>query len=46
MADAGHPVVTAVVLGDDADYLTVGDEFALGRGVDIGRGRVTRRVFV
>jgi hypothetical protein len=45
--DAEHLVVTAVVLGDDAaDYLAVGDEFALWRGVDIGQGRVTRRVFV
>ena len=39
--------MTAVVLGDDAaDYLAVGDEFALWRGRDIGRGLVTRRVFV
>jgi hypothetical protein len=45
--DASHLVVTAVVLGDDAgDYLSVGDEFALWRGCDIGQGVVTRRVFV
>lgn len=47
VADASHLVVTAVVLGDDAaDYLAVGDEFALWRGSDIGQGVVTRRVFV
>lgn len=47
MADASHLIVTAVVLGDDAaDYLAVGDEFALWRGRDIGQGLVTRRVFV
>jgi len=45
--DDRHLVVTAVVLGDDAsDYLGVGDEFTLWRGQDIGRGVVTRRVFV
>lgn len=45
--DAEHLVVTAVVLGEDAaDYLAVGDHFALWRGRDIGQGLVTRRVFI
>jgi hypothetical protein len=40
-------VVTMTVLGDDArDYLAPGDDFALWRGCDVGRGVVTRRVFV
>jgi hypothetical protein len=39
--------VTIVVLGDDvADYLGPGESFALWRGGDVGRGTVTRRVFV
>jgi hypothetical protein len=38
--------VTVVVLGDDAgDYLAPGDHFVLWRGGDVGRGRVTRRMF-
>jgi hypothetical protein len=39
--------VTMVVLGDDvSDYLTTGETFALFRGGEVGRGTVTRRVFV
>jgi hypothetical protein len=46
---AGHPrtTVTMVVLGDDvAGYLSPGEGFVLVRGCDIGRGVVTRRIFV
>lgn len=42
-----HLIVTLVVLGDDAcDYLSPGEHFALWRGRDVGRGVVTRRIFV
>lgn len=42
-----HVIVTVTVLGDDAgDYLAAGEDFALWRGHDIGRGVVTRRVFI
>jgi hypothetical protein len=46
---AGHAriTVTMVVLGDDvAGYLAPGEGFVLVRGCDIGRGVVTRRIFV
>jgi hypothetical protein len=39
--------VTMSVLGDDAgEYLTAGEDFALWRGGDVGRGVVTGRIFV
>ncbi len=42
-----HIIVTLVVLGDDAgDYLNPGERFVLWRGYDVGRGVVTRRIFV
>jgi uncharacterized lipoprotein YbaY len=42
-----HIIVTLVVLGDDArDYLSPCEEFVLWRGYDVGRGVVTRRIFV
>lgn len=42
-----HIIVTLEVLGDDArDYLSPGEGFVLWRGWDIGRGVVTRRIFV
>lgn len=42
-----HVIVTVTVLGDDArDYLAAGEEFTLWRGGDVGRGVVTRRIFV
>jgi hypothetical protein len=42
-----HVIVLVTVLGDDAgDYLAAGKDFTLWRGHDIGRGVVTRRVFV
>jgi len=42
-----HVIVTVTVLGDDAgDCLATGEDFTLWRGQDIGRGVVTRRVFV
>ena len=44
---ARHITVTLVVLGDDvAEYLSPGEGFVLVRGYDIGRGVVTRRIFV
>jgi hypothetical protein len=40
-------VVTMVVVGDSpADYLGIGDEFDLWRGVDVAHGVITRRLFV
>ncbi len=42
-----HIVLAITVVGDDAgDYLGAGEDFALWRGHDIGRGVVTRRMFV
>ncbi len=42
-----HMIVTVVLVGDDAaDYLAPGERFALWRGHDVGRGVVTRRIFV
>jgi hypothetical protein len=43
-----HPVVlTMRVLGDDVgDYLHPGDHFVLWRGGDVGKGVVSRRLFV
>jgi hypothetical protein len=42
-----HVIVTVTVLGDDAgECLAAGEDFTLWRGHDIGRGVVTRRVFV
>lgn len=39
--------VTLAILGADAgDCLAVGDQFILSRGHDVGRGVITRRVFV
>lgn len=41
-----HIVLVITVVGDDADdYLGAGEDFALWRGHDIGRGVVTRRIF-
>lgn len=45
----GNPyiIVTMVVLGDDAgDYLGPREQFVLWKGYDVGRGVVTRRIFV
>jgi hypothetical protein len=40
-------VLTVTVLGDGAaECLAAGSDFTLWRGSDIGRGVVTRRVFV
>jgi hypothetical protein len=45
--DNRHVVVTVTVLGDGAaECLAAGSDFTLWRGSDIGRGVVTRRVFV
>jgi hypothetical protein len=42
-----HVVLVVTVIGDDAgDYFGAGEDFALWRGHDIGRGVVTRRLFV
>ena len=42
-----HVIVTVTVLGDDAaECLAAGEGFTLWRGHDVGRGVVTRRVFV
>ncbi len=42
-----HVIVTVTVLGDEAgECLSAGDGFTLWRGHDLGRGVVTRRVFV
>jgi hypothetical protein len=44
---SSHLVARFIVLGDDAgDYLDPGEEFILWRGYDVGRGVVTRRIFV
>ena len=41
-----HIVLVITVVGDDADdYLGAGEDFALWRGHDIGRGVATRRIF-
>ena len=46
-ADNRHVVLTVTVLGDGAaECLAAGSDFTLWRGGDIGRGVVTRRVFV
>jgi hypothetical protein len=40
-------VVTLRVIGDDvADYLNIGSHFSLWLGSDVGRGVVTRRLFI
>lgn len=40
-------LVTMTVVGDDVvDYLSPGEPFTIWRGRDIGRGVVTRRIFV
>ena len=45
--DDRHVVLTVTVLGDGAaECLAAGSDFTLWRGADIGRGVVTRRVFV
>ncbi|MGP7997161.1 MAG: hypothetical protein ACLPKI_07565 [Streptosporangiaceae bacterium] len=45
--DKWHTVLTVTVLGDGADEcLAAGSDFTLWRGSDVGRGVVTRRVFV
>jgi hypothetical protein len=45
--DEWHVVLTVTVLGDGAaECLAAGSDFTLWRGGDIGRGVVTRRVFV
>jgi hypothetical protein len=45
--DKRHLVLTVTVLGDGAaECLATGSDFTLWRGSDIGRGVVTRRVFV
>ena len=45
--DNRHVVLTVTVLGDGAaECLAAGSDFTLWRGSDIGRGVVTRRVFV
>jgi hypothetical protein len=45
--DKRHLVLTVTVLGDGAaECLATGSDFTLWRGTDIGRGVVTRRVFV
>lgn len=42
-----HVIVTVTLLSDGAgDCLTGGEEFTLWRGTDLGRGVITRRVFV
>ena len=42
-----YVIVTVTVLRDDTgDCLAPGEDFILWRGGDIGRGVVTRRVFV
>ncbi|MGI8448520.1 MAG: hypothetical protein ACR2MP_15335 [Streptosporangiaceae bacterium] len=39
-------MLVITVAGDDAgDYPATGEDFALWRGHDIGRGVVTRRIF-
>jgi hypothetical protein len=43
----GHMVVTIVVVGDQPrEYFEAGDSFGLWLGNDLGRGVVTRRLFV
>ncbi len=45
--DDRHVVLTVTVLGDGAaECLAAGSDFTLCRGADIGRGVVTRWVFV
>jgi hypothetical protein len=45
--DQRHLVLTVTVLGDGAaECLAAGSDFTLWRGSDIGRGVVTRRIFV
>lgn len=45
--DERHVVLTVTVLGDGAaECLAAGSDFTLWRGSDIGRGVVTRRIFV
>jgi hypothetical protein len=40
-------IVTVVLVGDDPrGYFDIGDSFALWMGSDLGRGVVTRRLFV
>ncbi len=47
VVDKRHLVLTVTVLGDGAtECLAAGSDFTLWRGSDIGRGVVTRRIFV
>ncbi len=40
-------IVTIVLVGDDPrEYFEAGDSFALWLGSDLGRGVVTRRLFI
>jgi hypothetical protein len=43
----GHMVVTIALVGDEPrEYFEAGDSFGLWLGNDLGRGVVTRRLFV
>jgi len=45
--DDNPVIMTIAVVGDDLrEYFDVGDRFALWQGTDLGRGVVTRRIFV
>lgn len=45
--DGSHVVVTISLMGEDpGDYFTAGADFGLWQGHDIGRGVVTRRLFI
>lgn len=47
MRGNSHVIVTVTVLGDEAgECLAAGEDFTLWRGHDVGRGVITRRVFV
>lgn len=42
-----HVIMTVALVGDDtSEYFDIGDHFALWLGSDIGRGVVTRRLFI
>lgn len=46
-SDDDHMIMTIVLVGDDPrEYFEVGDTFTVWAGRDLGRGIVTRRLFI
>jgi hypothetical protein len=46
-SDDDHLIMTIVLVGDEPrEYFEVGDSFTVWQGRDLGRGIVTRRLFI